>query len=115
MGQIGNAHGLVAPPLATASGRANWEGLGKSSNGISRLCRMVVAESAMESHRSAPYTLNLGGEAREKLLAHLARETEPAPPPAPTYACAANAPILLSNLCQRSRIALACVIPSLCN
>jgi hypothetical protein len=44
---------------------------------------MVATESGMGRDRSEPYTLDLDGEAREKFLAYLARETEPAPPPAP--------------------------------
>ncbi len=41
---------------------------------------MVAATSGRERSSLEPYTLTLGGEAREKFLAYLARETESAPP-----------------------------------
>jgi len=43
--------------------------------------KMLVLEPTVEGHGVEPYTLALTGEAREKLLAYLAREMEPAPPP----------------------------------
>jgi hypothetical protein len=44
---------------------------------------MVAVASGLERTRIEEYTLELEGEAREKLLAYLARETESTPPPAP--------------------------------
>ena len=41
---------------------------------------MVAVTSGRERSSLEPYTLTLDGEAREKLLAYLARETESAPP-----------------------------------
>jgi hypothetical protein len=41
---------------------------------------MVAVTSGRERSSLEPYTLTLGGGAREKLLAYLARETESAPP-----------------------------------
>ena len=43
----------------------------------------VAVESGAESNKLQTYTLALDGEAREKFLAYLARETETVPPPAP--------------------------------
>ena len=49
---------------------------------------MVATESQVGARTTErlftlPYTLELHGEARERFLAYLARETEPTPPPAP--------------------------------
>jgi hypothetical protein len=43
----------------------------------------VSVESGSESNKLQTYTLALDGEAREKFLAYLGRETEPDPPLAP--------------------------------
>ena len=45
--------------------------------------KMVAVASSFGRDREDEYTLVLNGEARAKLLAYLARETESAPPPAP--------------------------------
>jgi hypothetical protein len=45
--------------------------------------KMVAVASSFGRDREDEYTLVLDGEARAKLLAYLARETESAPPPAP--------------------------------
>jgi hypothetical protein len=44
---------------------------------------MVAVESGEERNKLEQYTLALDGEAREKFLAYLVRETESDPPPTP--------------------------------
>lgn len=43
--------------------------------------KMSALEPTVEGRGVEPYTVALTGEAREKLLAYLARETEAPPPP----------------------------------
>ena len=43
---------------------------------------MLTLEPTAQCSAEEPYTLGLTGEARENVLAYLARETETVPPPA---------------------------------
>jgi hypothetical protein len=45
--------------------------------------KMVTLEPTVQGSAAEPYILALTGEARDKVLAYLARETETVPPPAP--------------------------------
>jgi hypothetical protein len=44
--------------------------------------KMLTLEPTVQGNAEEPYTLVLTGEARENVLAYLARETESTPPPA---------------------------------
>jgi len=44
--------------------------------------KMLTLEPTAQCSAEEPYTLGLTGEARENVLAYLARETETVPPPA---------------------------------
>ena len=43
--------------------------------------KMVTLEPTVQGNAEEPYTLALTGEARDTILAYLARETESQPPP----------------------------------
>ena len=43
--------------------------------------KMLTLEPTVQGSAAEPYTLALTGEARDTVLAYLARETESAPPP----------------------------------
>ena len=45
--------------------------------------KMVTLEPTVDGSAAEPYTVTLTGEARDTVLAYLARETEAAPPPSP--------------------------------
>ena len=45
--------------------------------------KMLVLEPTVQGSGAEPYLLVLTGEARDTVLAYLARETEVAPPPSP--------------------------------